>query len=110
MTSTAIELRKEFPLINFIKTKEFIDRPNVELLKSNFIPDEDMPEFPVLENLGTRQSTRVYPLSVKEYPSVLKRMTATEAGAWAISKCRQQHWSICLENIQSCLANLEMDY
>ena len=43
-------------------------------------------------------------------PSVLKRMTAMEAGVWAIEKCHQQHWDLTLDNFQCCLANLEMDF
>ncbi|MCR5252597.1 MAG: hypothetical protein K6C98_02655 [Treponema sp.] len=102
---TAEELKKAKPNVNFIKTKVFVEKPDIELLKSSFIPDEDMPEFPKIE-----KGTRIYPLSITEYPSVLSRMTAMEAGAWAITKCKQENWELELENFQSCLANLEMDF
>ena len=102
---TPAELKKTAPHINFIKTKFLVERPNVELLKSAFIPDEDMPEFPEI-----KENTRIFPLSITAYPSVLKRMTAMEAGIWAITKCRQQNWEYSLDNFQCCLANLEMDF
>lgn len=102
---TAAELKEQKPYVNFIKTKVPVEKPDVELLKSAFIPDEDMPEFPKIE-----KNTRIYPLSIKEFPSVLSRMTAMEAGAWAITKCKMEHWELELENFQSCLANLEMDF
>lgn len=102
---TVAELRARAPYVNFIKTKTYVDRPNVALLKEAFIPDDDMPTFPEI-----KENTRIYPLSVEAYPSVLRRMTAMEAGAWAMEKCRQQNWSLDLDNFQCCLANLEMDY
>ena len=102
---TAEELRAKNPKINFIKTKSLVEKPDPELLKEAIIPDEDMPEFPKIE-----EGTRIYPLSITAYPSVLKRMTAMEAGAWAIEKCHQQGWDLTLDNFQCCLANLEMDF
>lgn len=102
---TVAELKEIQPNVNFIKTKRFIDVPDVNLLEDAFIPDKDMPVFPKIE-----KGTRIYPLSITEYPAVLKRMTAMEAGAWAITKCRQQNWTLVLENFQACLANLEMDF
>ena len=105
MTQRAAELRSKHPNVNFIKTKTVVERPNAGLLKENFIPDEDMESFPEIKD-----DTRIYPLSVSEYPSVLQRMTAMEAGSWAIDKCRQQGWALELDNFQCCLANLEMDY
>lgn len=102
---TAAELRSSAPSVYFIKTKWPVETPNVELLKEAFIPDKDMPEFP-----ERKENMRIYPLSVTSYPSILSRMTAMEAGAWAITKCRQQNWELELDNFQSCLANLEMDF
>ena len=102
---TAAELRKTAPHINFIKTKFLVEKPDVALLKSAFIPDADMPEFPEI-----KENTRIYPLSITDFPSVLTRLTAMEAGAWALTKCRQQNWEYSLDNIQCCLANLEMDF
>ena len=102
---TKAELKAKNPKINFIKTKLLVEKPDAELLKEAFIPDEEMPEFPKIE-----KGTRIYPLSITAYPSVLKRMTAMEAGVWAIEKCHQQHWDLTLDNFQCCLANLEMDF
>ena len=103
---TVAELHNKKPEINFIKTKCVIDttKPDVEKLKEAFIPDEDMPEFPVI-----KEGTRIYPLSITEYPAVLTKMTAMEAGVWAIEKCHEQEWDFELENFQCCLSNLEMD-
>ena len=103
---TAAELRQNAPHINFIKTKHLVERPNIALLKEAFIPDDDMLSFP--EEI--KENTRIFPLSVTAYPSVLRRMTAMEAGAWAITKCHEQHWPMELDNFQCCLANLEMDF
>ena len=105
MNLSVKELHEKYPYVNFIKTSTSVDKPELEMLKKAFIPDEDMPEFPKIE-----KETRVYPLSVKAYPGVLSRMTAMEAGAWAIKKCKSEHWELELENFQSCLANLEMDF
>ncbi len=102
---TVEELRAKAPKVNFIKTKFLVEEPKLELLKEAFIPDADMKEFPSIE-----AGTRIFPLSVTTYPSVLRRMTAMQAGAWAIDKCRQQNWTLDLDNFQCCLANLEMDY
>jgi hypothetical protein len=103
---TAAELRQKKPEVFFIKTKQFVSEPKLALLKEAFIPDDDVPTFP--ETLT--KNTRIYPLAVTEYPSVLRRMTAMEAGAWAITKCHQQKWPLELDNFQCCLANLEMDF
>lgn len=103
---TKAEFKAQFPNAHFIKTKHLVERPNLALLKEAFIPDDDMPTFP--ETIT--DNTRIYPLSVTAYPSVLRRMTATEAGAWAITKCREQNWALELDNFQCCLANLEMDF
>ena len=101
---TVSELRLKAPKINFIKTKWVVDKPVLSLLKEAFIPDDDMNTFPSIES-----GTRIYPLSITEYPSVLKRMTAMEAGVWAIEKCHSEGWAMELDNFQCCLANLEMD-
>ncbi len=102
---TVSELKATKPNVNFIKTKCVVDIPDAKLLEEAFIPDDDMPVFPKIE-----KGTRIYPLSITEYPAVLKGKTAMEAGAWAITKCRQQNWKLDLDNIQCCLANLEMDF
>ncbi len=102
------EFKRRFPKTYFIKTKKFFDEPDVKGMKEAFIPDEDMKDFP-LDN-GWDKDTRLYPLSIADYPRVLSRMTGMEAGAWAIGKCLQQHWAPDYDNVQCCLANLEMDY
>lgn len=104
---TSQELKENCPDVFFIKTKEFIDRPNYGILKESYIPEDDSP-FP--EPAQVTKNTRIYPLSITAYPGVLKHMSAMEAGAWAITKCRQQNWELTLDNFQSCLANLEMDF
>lgn len=45
---TKAELKAKNPKINFIKTKWLVEKPDAELLKEAFIPDEDMQEFPKL--------------------------------------------------------------
>lgn len=104
---TAQELKKYHPDVFFVKTKKFIDRPNYYLIKESYIPEDDSP-FPEVKQLN--ENTRLYPLSITAYPGVLKRMSAMEAGAWAVTKCRQQKWELTLDNFQCCLANLEMDF
>ncbi len=104
---TAQELKKANPDIFFVKTKKFIENLSYNLVKESYIPEDDSP-LPARETLN--EKTRLYPLSVTAYPNVLKRMTAMEAGAWAITKCLQQHWNLSLDNFQCCLANLEMDF
>ena len=103
---TAEELRQKKPDVFFIKTSHTVKESKLELLREAFIPDNDVPSFP--ETITP--NTRIYPLSVTAYPSVLRRMTAMEAGAWAITKCHQQKWDLELDNFQCCLANLEMDF
>lgn len=102
---TVQELKERFPETHFIRTKSYIEKPDVELMRREFIPDEDSPEFPEIIS----KKTRICPLSVTAFPSVLRRMTAMEAGAWAISKCFQQGWTADKDDIESCLSNLEME-
>ena len=103
---TAQELRARKPNVHFIKTSHPVERPNVALLMEAFIPDSDTPSFPDY----SAPDTRIYPLSVTASPAVLRRMTAMEAGAWAITKCHQQNWALEKDNFECCLANLEMDF
>ena len=102
---TAAELKAKLPEVYFIKTKVLVETPDLKLLQDNFIPDDDTPSFPEI-----RKGIRIYPLSITAYPSILKSMTAMEAGAWAMTKCEQQDWELSLDNFQCCLANLEMDF
>lgn len=104
---TAQELKKSHPDVFFVKTRKFIDKPSYQLVKESYIPEDDSP-FPSREQLS--EKTRLYPLSITAYPNVLRRMSAMEAGAWAVTKCRQQKWELTLDNFQCCLANLEMDF
>ena len=103
---TAEELKTRYAATHFIKTKSYIEKPDLDLMRKEFIPDDDTPTFPEII-IG---KSKLYPLSITAFPGVLKRMTALEAGAWAITKCRQQKWEAELDNFQCCLANLEMDF
>ena len=103
---TAEELKTRYAATHFIKTKSYIEKPDLALMREKFIPDDDTPIFPEII-IG---KSKLYPLSITAFPGVLKRMTALEAGAWAITKCQQQGWQIDKDNIESCLANLEMDF
>lgn len=96
------EFRLEYPNLVFVKSRSHIENEN-ELRDENFIFDDDTPTL-------VKNATTVMPLSVTDFPGVLKSMTAMEAGVWAVSKCREQKWEISRENIDSCLANLEMDF
>lgn len=103
---TVQELKERFPDTHFIKTKSYIEKPDIGLMEMEFIPDEDSSEFP--EIIPGR--TKICPLSVTSFPAVLRRMTAMEAGAWAVSKCRQQGWNTDKDDIECCLSNLEMEF
>lgn len=99
-------LPKDLPNFCFIKTKEKVWEITEENLKNSFLPDSDFPQFPS----SVYGKTQMIPLSVTSFPGVLKRMTAMQAGFWAISKCNQQNWEIDADNIECCLSNLEMDF
>lgn len=103
---TVQELKERYPDTHFIRTKSYIEKPDAGLMRKEFIPDADSPEFPEI----TPGKTKICPLSVTSFPSVLRRMTAMEAGAWAISKCFQQGWPRDKDNIECCLSNLEMEF
>lgn len=90
----------------FIKTKEKVWEITEENLRDYFLPDSDFESFPE----GVYGRIEIIPLSVKSFAEILKRMTAMEAGTWAIKKCRQQKWTIDADNIGCCLSNLEMDF
>ena len=98
---TKEEFSAIYPNLVFVKTKKHIDSQG-ELHQENFIFDDDTPTL-------VKDVSVVMPLSITDFPNVLKSMTATDAGLWAVSKCQQQKWEISRDNIESCLANLEMD-
>lgn len=100
---TVEEFKQMYPNYYFIKTINHITEPDYELIKMNFVPDNDVPEFP--EN-----TPHILPLGIETYPGVLSRMSAMKAGAWAVGKCIQEKWEITMENVRCCLANLEMDF
>ena len=85
---TVDEIRQKRTPTFFIKTKSFIEFNDIRIMRKEFIPDSDMPEF----------------------PGVLSNMTAMQAGAWAVTKCLSVGWELSYDNFNSCLANLEMDY
>lgn len=92
---TVENARIEYPSVYFIRTKQKVWKPNEELLKSAFISESDQNEFPeIIEG-----KTRIYPLAESSFPEVLRRMTATQASSWAISKCRQQKWEVSIDNV-----------
>ena len=99
---TKEEFTKTCPNLVFVKTKKHIDSQG-KLRNENFIFDDDTPTL-------VKNATVIMPLSITDFPGVLKSMTAMEAGIWAVSKCNQQKWEITRDNVDSCLANLEMDF
>lgn len=105
---TVQELKSIYPNLLFIRAKHWVEKPSYDSLKEAFIPDEDTTAF--LPPEAITKKTRIYPLVITAYPGVLKRMTAMEAGAWAVSKCEKEHWQVNFKNVQCCLANLEMEY
>lgn len=98
--------RRAFSPLYFIRTKKHINQPNIKVLREQFIAESDQAEFPPLKY----ENTRIYPIAEADFPGVLSRMTATQAGEWARSKCHQQNWEVDLDNIECCLSNLEMDF
>lgn len=107
---TVDEIRQKRTPTFFIKTKSFIEFNDIRIMRKEFIPDSDMPEFPPISDEAPVESYRIYPLSVTEFPGVLSHMTAMQAGAWAVTKCLSVGWELSYDNFNSCLANLEMDY
>ena len=99
---TVEEIMKPYPNLVFIKTRCRIENEN-QLKDENFILEDDTPEL-------KKNLTKIMPLSITDFPGVLASSTAMEAGSWAITICKKQNWEICRENIEACLANLEMDF
>ena len=93
-------------MVYFIRTRTDVNVPSLEILRKEFIPEDDQPEFPKIIN----DDTRIYPFSEKSFPGILSSMTATEAGKWAIQKCKSENWELSKDNIECCLSNLEMDF
>ena len=98
--------------IYFVKTSEHIelDDANIEHIKSVFVPDADMEAFPIESENELSNEVRIFPLAVDSYPRVLSSNTASQAGEWALRKCANVGWEGNLQNVRSCLANLEMDF
>ena len=90
---------KNADIVSFCKVKKPIKE--FAELNQNFITDSDSPAID--SNIAW------IPLAVSLYPGVLSSMTANQAGFWAIMKCNEQRWEPSVENIESCLTNLEMD-
>lgn len=99
---TVEKIMKPYPNLVFIKTRFHIENQN-QLKDENFIFEDDTPEL-------KKNQTQIMPLSITDFPGVLASSTAMEAGAWAITICQKQNWEISKENIEACLANLEMDF
>ncbi|MBP3772705.1 MAG: hypothetical protein J6I53_08460 [Treponema sp.] len=99
---TMDEFKKDYPNLAFVKSKIRIEEQG-GMKDENFIFDDDTPTL-------VKNATTVMPLSITDFPGVLKSMTAMEAGVWAVTKCQEQGWEITRDNIESCLSNLEMDF
>lgn len=81
----------------------YANTPNAfKELKKQFIPDDDCKVLDFEENAW------YFPLGVKNYPTVLSRMTARQAVMWGVSKCQSQGWEVTPQNVRSCIANREM--
>ncbi len=93
-----------WPRVVFVKTKKRITKENFSELEESIIRDDDTPDLRDIEGGAV-----IFPLSVTNYPSVLRSMTASQAGWWAMCKCDSGGWEKNDENIRSCLSNLEMD-
>lgn len=88
----------------FMKTRDYVDSNEKLHEKGMQIPDEDTPHITDWENVY------VMPFSVKSFPKVFSRMTASKAGEYALAVCKREKWDITKENLESCLAQLEMDF
>ena len=90
---------KDADKVAFCKVKKRITKENFETdIYDSFIPDSDLPDI---------KGKKLIPLSITDYPNVLKSMTANQAGYWALMKCKEQNWHI--SDYVCCLSNLEMD-
>lgn len=87
----------------FVKSKQYVN--SVEELNSEgmLLPDEDTP------NLKGVSGAVVMPLAVTSFPKVLSSMTASKAGEYAMAVCRREKWDIDRDNLEACLAQLEME-
>lgn len=85
--------------VAFCKVKKPINSSNFDTeLVESFIPEPDLP---------SPNGKKLIPLSITDYPNILSKMTANQAGYWALMKCKEQKWHI--SDYKCCLANLEMD-
>lgn len=105
----------------FVQTKErytteqMVQNIQVYLFSdSNFILEDDFKNPEVISFLqqykAEGKSYRICPICRKSFPGVLSQMTAFDAGIWATNKCKAENWDFTFDNIESCLANLEMDF
>ena len=99
---TKKEFTQKYPTLVFVKTKSRVEAGE-ELRDDNFIFDDDTPAL-------VKGVSVIMSLSIADFPGILKSMTAMEAGMWAVEKCFQQGWEVGRETIETCLANLEMDF
>lgn len=93
----------------FIKSKTTL-KGTYSFNINDFVIDSDTPNEVTPTSKGLPEGTRLFPLSMVSYPEVLKRMTAMEAGLWALNKCISEKWDLNYGNVKCCLANLEMDF
>ncbi len=97
-------VRSVWPRVVFVKTKKRITKENFSELEESMIRDDDTPDLSGIEGGAV-----IFPLPVSSYPSVLRSMTASLAGWWAMRKGDSEGWEKNDENIRSCISNLEMD-
>ena len=100
------EESKEFVKLHgfwFVKTIKHVSTEEELNNRENLIFEENSPT----EMIGI---AKVCPLAQEDFPTVLQRMTAMDAGNWAVEKCHQQGWEVNKDNIGACLCNLEIDY
>lgn len=99
---TKEEFTQKYPTLVFVKTKSRVEAGE-GLRDDNFIFADNTPAL-------VKDVSVIMPLNVADFPCVLRSMTAMEAGMWAVGKCLRQGWEVSGETIESCLANLEMDF
>lgn len=87
-----------------MKTKDYVDSNEKLHEEGMLIPDEDTPQIADWTNVY------IMPFSVKSFPKVLSRMTASRAGEYAMAVCRREKWDIDRDNLEACIAQLEMEF
>lgn len=97
-------MKKGSGTLIFMKTRDYVDTNEKLHEKGMMILDEDTPHITDWENVY------VMPFSVKSFPKVFSRMTASKAGEYAMAVCKREKWDITKDNLEACLAQLEMEF